>query len=128
MTALPRSCAEWIWSEHVGNKSAAQWFKQLYNTPAQADSFWNPPPGDPGSPASLFDGTIYYHGGMTLEALRQKLGDAVFFRIMRDWAQRNRHGNVTTAEFVALAEQESGRDLAHFFDVWLYQRGKPTGW
>ena len=26
--------SEWIWSEHEGNKSAAQWFKQLYNTPA----------------------------------------------------------------------------------------------
>ena len=26
--------SEWIWSEYQGNKSAAQWFKQLYNTPA----------------------------------------------------------------------------------------------
>ena len=26
--------SEWIWSEHQGNKSAAQCFKQLYNTPA----------------------------------------------------------------------------------------------
>jgi aminopeptidase N len=120
--------SEWIWSEHQGNKSAAQWFKQLYNTPAQADWFWNPPPGDPGSPASLFDGTIYDRGGMTLEALRQKLGDSVFFPIMRDWAQRNRFGNVTTPEFIELAQQESGRDLAHFFDVWLYQSGKPMSW
>ena len=27
--------SEWIWSEYQGNKSAAQWFKGLYNTPAQ---------------------------------------------------------------------------------------------
>jgi aminopeptidase N len=63
--------SEWIWSEHEGNKSAAQWFKQLYNTPAQDTAFWNPPPGSPGSPASLFDGTIYNRGGLTLEALRE---------------------------------------------------------
>ena len=25
--------SEWIWSEHQGNKSAHQWFEQLYNTP-----------------------------------------------------------------------------------------------
>ena len=27
--------SEWIWSEYQGNKSAAQWFNELYNTPAQ---------------------------------------------------------------------------------------------
>ena len=33
-----------------GNKSAAQCFKQLYNTPAQDDAFWTPPPGTPARP------------------------------------------------------------------------------
>jgi aminopeptidase N len=120
--------SEWIWSEHVGNKSAAQYFNQLYNTPAQDDAFWNPPPGNPGTAARLFDGTIYDRGGMTLQALRQKIGDATFFRTMRDWAQQNRFGNVTTPQFIAFAERESGQDLDHFFDVWLYQPGKPTSW
>jgi aminopeptidase N len=120
--------SEWIWSEYQGNKTAAQWFKQLYSTPAQDDAFWNPPPGNPGTPASLFDGTIYYRGAMTLQALREKIGNAVFMRIMRDWAQDNRFGNVTTPEFIALAERESGQDLARFFDIWLYQAGKPASW
>jgi aminopeptidase N len=120
--------SEWIWSEHSGNKSAAQSFKQLYSTPAKDSAFWNPPPGDPGSAASLFDGTIYNRGGMTLQALRERVGDTVFFRIMRAWATEYRYGNVTTAQFVALAERESGRSLARFFDVWLYQPGKPTSW
>ena len=120
--------SEWIWSEYQGNKSAAQWFKELYNTPAQDVRFWTPPPGDPGTAAFLFNGTIYYRGAMTLEALRQKVGDDAFFRTMRNWAQQNRYGNVTTAQFIALAEQESGVDLDHFFDVWLYQPDKPTSW
>ena len=76
----------------------------------------------------MFNGTIYYRGGMTLEALREKVGDFAFFRIMRDWAQQNRFGNVTTAQFIALAEADSGFDLDHFFDVWLYQPEKPTSW
>jgi aminopeptidase N len=120
--------SEWIWSEHEGNKSAAQWFKQLYGTPASKTSFWNPPPGNPGEPANLFDGTIYYRGGMTLQALRERVGDDAFFRIMREWAQSNRFGNVTTPQFIALAERVSGMNLQHFFDVWLYQPGKPTSW
>jgi aminopeptidase N len=65
---------------------------------------------------------------MTLEALREKIGDFDFFRIMRSWAQQNRHGNVSTAQFIALAEQVTGADLDHFFDVWLYQPDKPTSW
>jgi len=65
---------------------------------------------------------------MTLEALREKIGDFAFFRIMRSWAQQNRFGSVSTGQFVALAEQVSGGDLGHFFDVWLYQPDKPTSW
>jgi aminopeptidase N len=121
--------SEWIWSEHEGNKSAAQSFKQLYSTPASNTAFWNPPAGDPGDAAHLFDGTIYDRGGMTLEALREKIGnDAVFFRIMRDEAQENRFGTVSTAGFIAIAERDSGLDLGRFFQAWLLTPGKPTDW
>jgi aminopeptidase N len=120
--------SEWIWSEHEGNKTAAQWFKELYNTNPKDTRFWTPPPADPGSAPFLFNGTIYYRGGMTLEALREKVGDFAFFRIMRDWATQHRHGNATTPQFIALAEQDTGMDLGHFFDVWLYQPDKPTSW
>jgi len=120
--------SEWIWSEHQGNRSAAQRLKQLLDTPAKDTAFWTPPPGAPGSPVSLFDGTIYDRGAMTLEALREKIGDPTFFRLLRTWAAQHRHGNVTTAQFIALAEQVSGTDLGHFFDVWLYRPDKPTSW
>lgn len=120
--------SEWIWSEHNGHKSAQGYFDNLYNTPASKTSFWTPPPGDPGDPAHLFDGTIYDRGAMTVQALRQKVGDDTFFRIMRTWVTQNRYGNVTTSQFIALAEEISGMDLGHFFDVWLYQPEKPTSW
>jgi aminopeptidase N len=120
--------SEWIWSEHQGHKSAHHIFKTLYNTPAQDTAFWTPPPGNPGSPEFMFNGTIYDRGGMTLQALREKIGDPVFFRILRDWAAQHRHSNGTTAQFIALAERDSGRDLRQFFNVWLFQPEKPTSW
>jgi aminopeptidase N len=120
--------SEWIWSEYSGNKTAQKYFDNLYNTPAQNTVFWTPPPAVPGTPAFMFNGTIYYRGGMTLQALRQKIGDFAFFQIMRRWATDNRYGNVTTPQFIALAEQVSGMQLDHFFDVWLYQPEKPTSW
>jgi aminopeptidase N len=118
--------SEWIWSEHEGNKTAAQWFKRLYNTPAKDTAFWGPAVANFSDPALLFNGTVYYRGAMTLQALREKVGDDAFFQLMRDWATQNRYGNVTTPEFIALAEQESGLDLTQFFNVWIYQDAKPA--
>lgn len=120
--------SEWIWSEHNGQKSAQGYFDTLYNTPASKTSFWAPPPGNPGDAAHLFDGTVYDRGAMTVQALRNKVGDDTFFHIMRAWVTQNRYGNVTTSQFIALAEKISGMNLDHFFDVWLYQPQKPTSW
>ena len=57
-----------------------------------------------------------------------KIGDETFFRIMRGWFELHKYGNATVEQFTAYAEQVSGVDLTHFFDVWLYQPGKPTNW
>lgn len=67
-------------------------------------------------------------GHLALQALREKVGDAVSFRILRDWAAQHRYGNVTTAQFITLAKRDSGGNLQYFFDVWLYQQDKPTSW
>jgi aminopeptidase N len=65
---------------------------------------------------------------MTLEALREKIGDLAFFQLLQDWATQNRYGNVTTQQFIAAAEQKSGTDLTAFFDAWIFQEAKPTTW
>lgn len=120
--------SNWMWSEAQGNKTAHQQFRQYYNAPPQADWVWSVPTGAPVA-ADLFDwGGIYVRGAMTLQALREKVGDDTFFAIMRAWARDHRHGTVTTAQFVALAEERSGMDLDAFFQVWLYQAEKPVEW
>ena len=120
--------SEWIWSEHEGGRSAHRFFQLYYATPADDTEFWTPPPGDPGAPELLFDGTNYVRGAMTLQALREKVGDFTFFQIMQAWAARNQYGNVRTADFIALSEQKSGMNLHRFFDVWLYEPEKPMSW
>jgi aminopeptidase N len=65
---------------------------------------------------------------MTLQALREKIGDDKFFTILRTWYRDHRYGNVTTADFIALSEKVSGADLDAFFTTWLYTAGKPTAW
>ena len=48
---------------------------------------------------------VYDRGAMTLQALRAKVGDRTFFGILRAWYRENRYRNVTTADFIALAER-----------------------
>ena len=62
---------------------------------------------------------------MTLQALRDTVGDAAFFAILRTWAHDKRDGNGTTAEFIALAERISGRPLTALFQQWLFTTTKP---
>ena len=77
--------SEWIWSEHQGNKSAAQWFKQLLQHPAAGHRVLDAAAGRPRAHRPfMFNGTIYNRGAMTLEALREKIGDPTFFQLMRD--------------------------------------------
>jgi aminopeptidase N len=116
--------AEWLWSEHEGLGTAQQIFEQRYASPATS-SLWRSKVADPGPP-NLFIGAVYNRGAMTLHALRLTVGDKKFFTILRTWAQRNRNGNVTTAQFIALAERLSGRDLGALFTAWLYTSSKPA--
>jgi aminopeptidase N len=55
------------------------------------------------------------------------VGDPTFFHILPAWSAQNKYGNVTTSDFIALAERKSGRNLTRFFRVWLFQ-GLPESW
>ena len=123
--------SSWYWSEHTGQTSAQQFFDRLYATNAKDTGFWNPPPGDPGGAQNIFAGSVYDRGAMTLQALRQKIGDdPQFLALLHDWIDAHAYGNAQVEDFIAFTEhrfpQVAGLD--HFFDVWLYQPGKPVSW
>ena len=66
-----------------------------------------------------FAEAVYQRGGLTLHALRKTVGDEDFFTILQRWTAEHEHQNVTTDEFIALAEEVSGQDLDAFFTDWL---------
>ena len=117
--------AEWLWGEREGLGTTQEVFDFFYNDIPADDPFWDVVIGDPGIPF-LFNGAVYVRGAMTLQALRNEVGDQDFFRILRTWAARKAGGNGTTGQFIALAERISGEQLDNLFDVWLFTPGKPT--
>jgi aminopeptidase N len=123
--------SEWIWSERTGGQTAAELFDELYATPEDSDAgqdLWFPAPAALPGPAGMFHTPVYDRGAMTLQALREKVGDETFFAILRTWYAENRNGNVTTEDFIALAERISRQQLDQFFEVWLYEEGRPESW
>jgi aminopeptidase N len=80
--------------------------------------------GDPGVEL-LFDGAVYVRGAMTLQALRNEVGDRKFWRIVRRWAASKSGGTGTTPQFIRLAERIAGQDLDALFDTWLFTGSKP---
>jgi Peptidase family M1 domain/Peptidase M1 N-terminal domain len=116
--------AEWLWSEHEGLGTAQEIFDGIYNEIPAADPFWSVIIGNPG-PDLLLDFAVYQRGAMTLHQLRLAVGDADFFEILRRWAQSREGDNVTTAQFIALAERVSGESLDELFDTWLFTPRKP---
>jgi aminopeptidase N len=77
------------------------------------------------TPAVLFATPVYVRGGMTLEALRQRIGDRDFYATLRDWASANAYANADTDDFIATAEARSGEQLDDLFERWLFTPGKP---
>lgn len=117
--------SQWFYQEHHGGPSAQQTFARLYATPAADRRFWNPPSAHVGRPEHLFGSSVYARGGLTLQALRQRIGTAALLATLRRWAGEHRYGHGTIREFEALAEQVSGRGLGRFFRLWLYRPGRP---
>ena len=113
---------EWLWSEESGGPTAddqaRDHWKRLDRLPQDLLL------GDPG-PDDMFDDRVYKRGALLLHALRRTLGDEAFFGLLRTWADRHRHGTVTTEMFLALAAEVAGRDLDGLFDEWLSRKDLP---
>jgi aminopeptidase N len=116
--------AEWLWTENQGGRTTQQSFDATYARSATS-SYWQTVVADPGA-AGIFDSAVYTRGAMTLQALRNEVGDTAFFAILKGWATENAGTSVSTAQFVDYAESVSGQDLTAFFDTWIYTAGKPA--
>ena len=122
--------SEWLYDAQRYDKPRTphRQFRFLYDVYGAKSGFWRTPPGDPGSLGKLFAEPIYQRGAMTLQALRERVGDRDFFRILRRWARVHAHSTVTTQQFVRLSERVSGKQLDRLFRIWLYVPKKPKGY
>jgi aminopeptidase N len=74
---------------------------------------------------ALLNTNSYQKGGFVLHMLRAQIGDTAFFRGVRAYYARYRHGTAVTDDLRREMEKTSGRDLRWFFDQWLRRPGFP---
>lgn len=119
------SFATWLYQETHGGQDAQERLVEVYDSIPSSDPFWSLKIGDPG-PDRLFDSAVYVRGEMTLQALRHRIGDTAFFRVLKQWVAE--HGGATGSipQFERLASSVSGADLDGFFKVWLFTESKPA--
>lgn len=114
--------AEWLWSENSGGRSADAWAQHYHRRLAQSPQ--DLVLADPG-PRDMFDDRVYKRGALTLHVLRQRIGDANFFALLRDWTQRYRHSTVVTDDFTGLASHYATESLRPLWDSWLHSPALP---
>jgi aminopeptidase N len=120
---------EALYAEETADKPMAARMKAAYSASDSWRTAGGPPaapkPPKNGSKTGIFRANVYDGAALVLYALRQEIGRPAFERVERAWVARNQDGTATTADFVRLASETSGRDLGGFFQAWLYGAKTP---
>jgi aminopeptidase N len=112
---------EGLWLDHTGEVAIDESMSEIYQIIATAEA------GPPALPAQteLFGLSSYYRGAYTLHALRQTVGDDLFFDILREYYRRYQGGSASTADFIAVARELGGEQAEVVLDEWLYDKNVP---
>jgi len=115
------SYAEWLWLARDGGFDAVSAIIRRESGIVTSASLIGRPPSD-----GLYNDSVYHGGARLFHALRTRLGDEVFFSILKTYAERFQYANAGTDDFIELAEEVGGADLGEFFDLWLYNADWPN--
>ena len=69
---------------------------------------------------------VYEKGALVLHMLRRTIGDEYFMNVLSRFCRQNAGKLVTTADFEAAVETETGREMGWFFDQWIRDTGYPV--
>ncbi|MET9858288.1 M1 family metallopeptidase [Streptomyces smyrnaeus] len=120
---------EWAYAAERGGFSVDERARASYE---QSDAWrkrYGPPaaifPARKTGKIQLFSPIVYNGSAVVLYALRERIGKEAFARLERAWPRRHRDSTATTADFIKLASEISGKDQSAFLKKWLYGKTTP---
>jgi aminopeptidase N len=115
---------EWKHAETHGGRHARRTLMDYYRRYPVGDRMWKVEIGRP-APRHLFHIAVYDRGAMAVQALRNRIGNRDFDRVLRAWVETHGDGNGSVGQSRTLAERISGEQLDGFFRAWLFSDSKP---
>jgi aminopeptidase N len=67
----------------------------------------------------IYSSGVYARGALAIHALRTKVGDATFFKILQSYFKRYKNSHANSVDFENIAKEISGKNLDEFFHDWL---------
>lgn len=113
---------QWLWDER---NNGSDYIDRIARSTHRRLSFGGGPPVGKPNNQQLFSGRVYQQGALTLHALRRTVGDEDFFETLKTYFGRHQGRTATTEDFVAVANEVSGKNLDEFFRSWLYSKELP---
>ncbi len=117
-----------LWTEHDLGWDEAVWARHLEEeTYKAADQRYRRPivSYTYNDPNAMFDAHSYPKGGRVLHMLRFVLGDDLFWKSIRHYAEKHQFQTVEAADLRIAIEEATGQGLNWFFDEWLEHGGFP---
>jgi len=69
--------------------------------------------------------TFYQRGAWVLRVLRDKVGDIVFKKAVKNYLKKYQFANVETSDFIAEVEKQYGKSLTSFVNYWIKNKAFP---
>jgi len=107
---------EWLYLEHLGEREKTDYLGRALISVKEPEYL----KGSLQDPSDIFAARVYIKGAWVLRMLRNELGDAKFFEGLRLYYNTFKYSNASTGDLIRAFEAASGRDLAKYFDQWVF--------
>jgi aminopeptidase N len=115
--------AEASWTADQGGKSRSRILRGWASVAGSIRARYGPPAHY--LPGTFGEGNVYYLPALMWDTLRQKVGDATFWKLVAAWPRAHRFTSQSRTTLAAWWSKETGRDLKPFFHRWLLAPGEP---
>jgi aminopeptidase N len=109
--------AQWLWAEAKDGSDLDDRYRRAVEMTSKSTDFWAPKLTGMG-PGHEFEG-VYDKGILAMQALRRRIGDDAFYRMLSGWPAQYKGGNASWAEFELFVTNLSGQNISVFFDDWF---------
>jgi aminopeptidase N len=113
--------AQYLWLDEIGLVDLNSEMSQLLLERQTGDVATGTPTLE-----SMFGFESYDGGSVVVHALRLKVGDDAFFKLLAEWIGMNTGTSQSSDAFISVAQDLTGADLGEFFDAWLYATSLPA--